>query len=162
MDHTVSQVAILSLEAFLRFHLKCHHLYFNEAALGSLQVTITSHDLFLIVECLDDNTNEKLHEEHANDNDEHHSVHDHEWAIVFLWLHVWANSVNGIPQDINPALSRLDSDQSKHRCKCGVKVEIRLNPLASIVDAIIHRHYVLLLLLHTQVKMVCGASEHLP
>lgn len=112
MDHRISQLAILGLKASLRFNLDCHHLYFNETALGSFQVTIASHDFFLIVECLDDNTNEELHEEHANNDDKHHRVHDHKGAIVFSGLHVRTNCVDRIPQDIDPALGRLDSNQS--------------------------------------------------
>ena len=128
------------------------------AQLCTREHTVALQNFLLIVECFDDHTDKKLHEEHANDNNQDHTVDD-EWGIVVLnWLVVGSYSVDHGPHDVDPALSRLDSHQSEQTMESCVEVEIRSRPFATIIDAVPHRLNILYLLLHAKVKVISVAA----
>ena len=108
----------------------------------------------LLVERLDDDTDEQFHEQHANEDDEEHRVEDHDRAIVELGLIVWLDSVDRAPQDAGPPLSRLNSQKREHAIQCHVEVETRLGPFAAVAVAVPHGLVVLVHLLLGKVRML--------
>ena len=115
----------------------------------------------LLVERLDDHTDEQLHEQHANEDDEEHRVEDHDWAIVELGLIVRLDSVDRAPQDAGPPFRRLNCQKREHAIQRRVEVETRLGPFAAVAVAVPHSLNVLVNLLLGEVQMLHVARvEH--
>ena len=119
------------------------------------------YELLLSVEGLGDDTDEELHEEHAHADDEHHRVGDHEEVVLRDWAVVRRNGVDGAPHDVDPAFSRLDGDQREHTRQSRVKVELRHDPLSSVVVAVPHGDNILVDLLRSQAEVAGLTVEEL-
>jgi len=97
----------------LGLRLHAHHVDLSPGSLSSLERLISTHQLFLAVERFNDDTDEELHEEHANNDDQDHHVRDHDPVVALNGLLVGANGVNRAPHNVNPALGRLNGDQGE-------------------------------------------------
>ena len=111
------------------------------------EVTVSLEDLLLVVERLDDHTDEELHEEHANEDNQDHRVENHEWVAVLLRLVVGADGVDRAPHDIDPPFGSLNRQKREHTCKGRVEVESGFDPFATVVVTVPHRLDVLIDLL---------------
>ena len=82
----------IKLHFWLNFH--SHELNRDPGSLFSLQCLVTTHQRFLVVERFNNDTDEKLDEEHANDDNKNHSVNDHENVVILLRHLIGAYSVD--------------------------------------------------------------------
>jgi len=83
-DARVTDFAVaLSLELYFGLHVVSHELHLNPTKLRSCQRAVAGHKLFLIVECLNDHTDEEFNEKHADADNENHRVNNHDWVVVF-------------------------------------------------------------------------------
>ena len=71
-----------------------HELDFNPGSLTWLETLVTTHKFLLLVESFSDDSDEKLYEEHTNDDYHDHSVKDHINVVVFNRLLVGTYCVN--------------------------------------------------------------------
>ena len=78
----------------LRLGVHGHHVNLDPRVLSPLQSLVSTHHRLLAVEGLNDYTDEELHEEHADDDNEDHCVDDHEGVVVLDWLLVGAHSIH--------------------------------------------------------------------
>ena len=86
--------SLRSIKLDFRFDAHGHELDFGPGSLACSERLVSTHQLFLRVECFNDDTDEKLNEKHANDNDKDHGVDDHKPIVVLDGLKVGAYSVN--------------------------------------------------------------------
>lgn len=78
-DHRVAYLAVaLDFELYFWLDGEGQHLHLNPGALVKTQSLVARHEFLLVVEGLDDDTDEELHEKHADANDQHHCVDDEE------------------------------------------------------------------------------------
>ena len=95
-DAEVSQPCIVArrYELPLRFCIQCNQRDGNPRELLATKGPVATQKLLLIVECLNDHTNEELHEEHADKDNENHRVDIEEGIVILLRLIVWVDRVN--------------------------------------------------------------------
>ena len=91
---TEACITAVRLQFPLRFGIHGHQHHSDPVVLSAAQGTIVTQKVFLSIECFNDDTNEELHEEHADEDDEDHRVEDHQWAVVSLGLVVWIHGVD--------------------------------------------------------------------
>ena len=155
-DAPVAESIVLGIRREPDERLSIHRLQLerNPGELAAAKRTVVVEELLLDVERCCDDTDEQLHEEHADEDDEDHRVEDHDRAIVELGLIVWLHGVDRAPQDAGPPLGRLDCQKREHAIQRRVEVETRLGPFATVAVAVPHSLDILVNLLLRKVQML--------
>lgn len=91
---TKACIAAMRLQFPHRFGIHGHQLHSDPMVLSAAQRAVVAQKVLLSIECFDDDTNEELHEEHADEDDQDHRVDDHQRSIVRLGLIIWFHGVD--------------------------------------------------------------------
>lgn len=113
-----------------------HQLHLDPLLL-LLRQQVVLVDLFLfLVEGLDDDTDKQVEEEQIDQDFDKDAEDDEERLVQHAGLHVFVRRVHLAPHVIDPALSRLKTEQRKHATQRRVEVKVGVHPFSSVVNAV--------------------------